>query len=70
MPPSFSVSIPASAPAKAPGTRRSASWLAASGPSMLTLTRRMPEAIIFFTVSGLTSVPFVAITIRRPRRLP
>ncbi len=39
----FIASIPASAPSKAPGTPRKASWLSASGPSRLMLTRRIPD---------------------------
>ena len=66
----FIASIPASASVNAPGTPRKASCEAASGPSMLTLTRRIPEAISFSATASVTKVPFVARTIRRPLESP
>ena len=67
---SLARAIPCKAPSKAPGTFRNASWDLAVAPSILTLIRSMPESIIFRTICGVSSVPLVAMVIRKPRLLP
>ena len=58
--------MPRTAPSKAPGTPRNSSCSAAFGKSIEMLTRAMPTSCIRWATSGVTSVPFGDITVRRP----
>ena len=66
IPAAFKCSMPGMAPAKAPGTLRKTSWVSGPAPSRLMLTRWMPTAASRRAMSAVTSVPFVARTMRSP----